>query len=113
MSPILIRVENESAFSGPVAVGTPTSEQVAMVRIAAHREIPVGTSGVWECTPGRFRRALAEAEYSCFISGHGSFRVDGGEKVEFRAGDSIYFAANTQGEWDILETVRKAYVIFA
>ncbi|WP_375166577.1 cupin domain-containing protein [Bradyrhizobium sp. USDA 4532] len=27
------------------------------------------------------------------------------------AGDSIYFHPNTNGEWNIIETVRKAYVI--
>lgn len=112
MTLVLIRVENENAFSDPSPVGVPTSEEVAAVRIAAHQKIPVGNSGVWECTPGRFRRGVAEAEYSYFISGDGSFTVDGGERVEFRAGDAIYFPANTQGEWEIRQTVRKAYVIF-
>lgn len=83
-----------------------------MVRVAADRELPVGSTGFWECTPGRFRRQVPEAEYSYFIEGRGSFTPDSGEKIEFCAGDAIYFAANTQGEWEIFETVRKAYVIF-
>ncbi|NSZ02070.1 cupin domain-containing protein [Agrobacterium tumefaciens] len=112
MSLIRIRVENESDFSTPSPVGVPTSEQIAVSRTAAHQTIPVGSSGVWECTKGRFRRGVAEAEYSYFISGEGSFTVDGEEPVEFRAGDAIYFPANTQGEWEIRQTVRKAYVIF-
>ena len=112
MPPTLIRLENEGAFGSPVTLGASTGEQAATARVAADQQIPVGSTGFWECTPGRFRRQVAEAEYSYFISGHGSFTPDGHEKIEFRAGDSIYFPANTQGEWEILETVRKAYVIF-
>lgn len=112
MQPTLIRIEGEGAFGEPVAVARPTSEQVALVRVAGDQPIPVGTTGFWECTPGRFRRQVAEAEYSYFIAGRGSFTPDGGERIQFRAGDAIYLAANSQGEWDIVETVRKAYVIF-
>ena len=32
---------------------------------------------------------------------------DEGQAVEFRAGDALYFAAATQGTWDIRQTVRK------
>lgn len=113
MTPTLIRIENENSFSAPSAVGVPTSNQVAMVRTAAHQEIPVGSTGIWECSAGRFRRGIAQAEYSYFITGEGSFTVDGGDPLEFRAGDAIYFAANTQGEWEIRQSVRKAYVIFS
>lgn len=112
IGPILIRVEGEDAFGSPVAVSRPTSEEAALVRVAADREIPVGTTGIWECTPGRFRRQVPQAEYSYFIAGHGSFTPDGGERIQFRAGDAVYFPAGTEGEWNILETVRKAYVIF-
>ena len=112
MSPTLIRAENEAAFGSPVAVKLPTGDPLALVRVAADQQIPVSSTGFWECTPGRFRRQVPEAEYSHFISGRGSFTPDGQAKIEFRAGDSIYFPANSQGEWEILETVRKAYVIF-
>lgn len=113
MSLILTRIESESDFSSPAAVGAPTGKEVAHTRTAGRKQIPSGATGVWECTPGSFRRQVAQAEYSYFISGQGSFTADGGEKIEFRAGDSIYFPANTQGEWEIFQTVRKAYVIFA
>lgn len=113
MNPMLIRNAGESGFSAPVAVQRPTGDRVAQVRVAGNTEIPVGQTGIWECSPGRFRRQVPQAEYSYFISGHGSFTPDGGEPIKFKAGDAVYFAANTEGEWDILETVTKAYVIFA
>lgn len=113
MSPTLIRAENDTAFGQPVAVQLPTGDPVALVRVAANSQIPVGNAGFWECTRGRFRRQVPQAEYSYFISGHGSFTPDGQASIEFRAGDAIYFPANSQGEWEIIETVRKAYVIFS
>ena len=113
MSPILIRVDNENAFASPAAVGAPVGEPVAMACIAGHTETPNGGAGLWECTPGRFRRQVTQAEYSYFIEGEGSFTPDGGDTVEFRAGDSIWFAPDTQGEWNIRKTVRKAYLILS
>lgn len=113
MPPIVIRMEGEAAFGAPVAVKLPVSEPASLVRLAATGNLPVGDAGIWECTPGRFRRQVPQAEYSYFIAGHGSFTADGGEPVEFGAGDAIYFPANSEGEWDIRETVRKAFVIFS
>ena len=112
MSPTLIRAARETEFSPAAPVGAPKGEPVPHVRVAGHREIPVGGAGLWECTPGRFRRQIAEAEYSYILSGRGSFTPDGGHAIEFGAGDALYFAANTEGEWELLETVRKVYVIF-
>jgi uncharacterized cupin superfamily protein len=109
----LARVENDSDFSALTAVGAPTSELIAFSRTASHRETPLGGTGIWECTPGRFRRQVIPAEYSYIISGEGSFTPDGENRIDFRAGDSLYFAPNTQGEWEIHQTVRKAYLIVA
>ncbi|MBI8178239.1 DUF861 domain-containing protein [Pseudomonas aeruginosa] len=52
-----------------------------------------------------------EAEYSYIISGEGNFTTDGGDTIEFRAGNALYFAASTQGTWDIRQTLRKTYLI--
>ncbi|RJL12328.1 cupin domain-containing protein [Paracoccus siganidrum] len=111
MNPILIRVEHDDAFTAPAPVGAPTSAQVATTRTAGHADTPAGGAGIWECTPGRFRRQVAPAEYSYIIEGEGSFTPDGGQPVAFRAGDAMFFAAGTQGEWDIRTTLRKAYLI--
>jgi uncharacterized cupin superfamily protein len=113
MNPVLIRLETETAFAPATPVGASLGEPVAQARTALHRELPAegASTGIWECTPGRFRRQIAQAEYSYFICGEGSFTPDGGETVEFRAGDAIYFAADSQGTWDIRQTVRKTYLI--
>lgn len=70
-------------------------------------------SGVWEVSPGRFERQLANAEVMHIVSGRGRFMPVGGEWVSFAAGDTLFFPAHTQGVWDIEEAVRKVYVVMA
>lgn len=40
---------------------------------------------------------VPQAEYSYFISGHGSFTPEGGDRIAFRAGDAICFTARIAG----------------
>ena len=47
-----------------------------------------------------------------FLSGSGTFTPDGGEAIHFRGGDTLFFAANTEGLWQIHAKMRKIYVIF-
>lgn len=113
MNPVLIHLQNDDAFSEATPVGAPVGEPVAQARTAQHQEIPSQNvaTGFWECSPGRFRRQVAQAEYSYIIEGEGSFTPDGGDTIEFRASDALYFAANTQGTWEVRRTVRKNYLI--
>ena len=69
--------------------------------------------GVWECTPGRYRRQVRSAETMHVISGEATFTPDDGLPVRLEAGDVFYFAADTAGVWDIEATLRKVYVLFA
>jgi uncharacterized cupin superfamily protein len=68
-------------------------------------------TGVFECTPGSYRRSVKEAEVMYFLQGAGSFTPDGGEMLEFGAGDTYFFEADTHGTWQIAKTMRKLYVI--
>ncbi len=47
-----------------------------------------------------------------FLAGTGTFAPDGEEAIEFGAGDTLFFAANTERLRDVRETMRKMYVIF-
>lgn len=69
-------------------------------------------SGIWECTPGRWRRQVVQAELCHFLSGNCTFENDNGETIDIEAGDSIYFPENSTGIWDVSETVRKSFVCF-
>jgi uncharacterized cupin superfamily protein len=67
-------------------------------------------TGIWECTPGSWRRQVKESESCTFIKGHAIFHADSGEKLDIRTGTAIFFPANTTGIWEVKETVRKVYM---
>ena len=69
-------------------------------------------TGIWEATPGRFARAVIDAEFSQFLAGHATFTTEHGTSFEFRAGDAAYFPPHTRGVWTIHERLRKTYVVW-
>jgi len=94
-------------------VGKPLSEPACRLR-GWRQDIP-GTAaditGVWECSPGRFRRDVEDGEVMHILAGGGTFTPDGGEAMGFVAGDTLFFPPLTVGTWEIRETVRKLYVL--
>lgn len=97
--------------NGPV--GLPLSEPACETRSKAVALEGAGEnrSGIWECSPGRYERQVAEAEVMHILAGACSFTPTGGETRQIRAGDTVFFPARTTGVWDIRETLRKVYVI--
>ena len=87
----------------------PQGEPVAHIRSKSLHDAP--NCGVWECTPGKWRRAVTQAEFSHFVTGRCRFHADTGETLDIEAGDAVLFPPNTQGTWEIIETVRKNYLI--
>jgi uncharacterized cupin superfamily protein len=73
------------------------------------RSLRVGT---WEAAPGKFRRAVVDAEFSHFIAGHATFEGDDGQQFEFRAGDAAWFPPASHGIWTVHEALRKTYVVW-
>ena len=69
-------------------------------------------AGIWECTPGKFIREVKQAEMTTFLSGHCFFHPDNGDPIEIKGGDVLFFPENSTGTWEILETVRKAYLVY-
>jgi uncharacterized protein len=72
----------------------------------------VVSTGTWEATPGVFARAVEDAEFSHFISGHATFVTADGQRFEFRAGDAAYFPPYTKGVWTIHATLRKTFCVW-
>jgi hypothetical protein len=48
-------------------------------------------AGVWECSPGIWRRQILQAELCHFVSGYAFFTPEGGDKFEIKAGDAVFF----------------------
>ena len=69
-------------------------------------------TGVWECTPGQWRRQIVQAEFCLFLEGDCTFTPDQGEAIEITGGEAVYFPAGSLGVWTVRETARKVYVIF-
>lgn len=99
--------------SGPV--GAPITEPVCVTQTL---EVPLegsggNRSGLWEVSVGRFSRHLANAEVMHILSGACTFTPTGGEAQSIKAGDTLFFPANTTGIWDIKTPLRKVYVVMA
>ncbi|MCB8879646.1 cupin domain-containing protein [Acidisoma cellulosilytica] len=92
-------------------VGVPLGEPVAQVACVDVERPDQVETGIWECTPGRWRRQIMEQEFCHFIAGSGTFTPDHGEPIAFKAGDAFLMPANSTGIWDIQETARKTYVL--
>lgn len=114
MQPVLIKAVTEAQFSQPAPVAQPVGETIAQASTAGEHSLigAAAETGIWQCTPGSFRRGVKQAEYSYIISGEGSFTPDGGAPLAFCAGDTLCFPPDSQGTWEIRQTVRKSYVIF-
>ena len=69
-------------------------------------------AGIWECTPGKFIREVMQAELVTFLSGRCIFHPENGDPIEIKGGDVLFFPENSKGTWEIIETVRKAYLIY-
>ena len=96
---------------GPVP--KPLSEQISTLRgIIINEDDDGSEAGIWECTPGIWTRLVMDAEISSFVAGHALFHPEDGETIDIKAGDTVYFDNNSRGTWEVLETVRKAYLTF-
>lgn len=92
----------------PALSGTPV-ESVHVL----HRDAN-GRSGVWECTPGRFDSARnGDTELMHFVAGAGTITTADGTVHEIHPGVVLVAPDGWRGTWDIRETVRKVYTIWA
>lgn len=110
----VVRNADHTELGEPSPARLPVGDLIALSRTAQDQTSEaVGASiGVWESSPGVFRRHLKNREFSHIISGWCIFTPDGGEPVKLSAGDAVLFPENCEGVWDIRETLRKTYVLF-
>ncbi len=68
--------------------------------------------GVWECTPGGWAiHDRPDHETVQILAGRARLTDSDGTSVELTQGDVLTLPKGWSGRWDIVETVRKLYVI--
>ena len=71
-------------------------------------------SGIWECTEGKWDADYSSKNEFCHIlAGKVVLTDEAGSASTFAAGDSFVIPAGFVGSWEVLEPVRKLYVIMA
>jgi uncharacterized cupin superfamily protein len=109
----IIRSSSSIGLDARGAVGSPISAPACQLA-GTSRSVPEREgvrAGVWECTPGEFRRDVKAAEIMHILSGSCTFVPDGKDPMEITAGDTVILPAMTTGVWTIKDTLRKVYVL--
>jgi uncharacterized cupin superfamily protein len=68
-------------------------------------------TGIWDCTPGRWRLSVPRDEFCHFVSGRATYRSDQGEVIEVGPGTCVLFPAGWTGEAEVFETIRNIYML--
>jgi uncharacterized cupin superfamily protein len=84
-----------------------------VTRTWVHYEEPGGklAAGQWEATIGKWRIEYAEWEYVVMISGRCVVSGDDGSVIHAGPGDCFVIEPGFTGAWEVLETMRKHWVI--
>lgn len=70
-------------------------------------------SGIWESNPGVSRwEFLTRGEIVHILAGKMTVTQDDGEPIELVAGSVAFFPLGWTGVWEVLEPVRKFYVVY-
>ena len=70
-------------------------------------------AGTWECEPGTLQLDLALTEFCHLLEGHWIMTSESGQRTEVRAGDSWVFPSGWKGTAEVVEKVRKVYMMIA
>lgn len=111
MKPTVLTDTSNMVLGDAAPVGQPLGTPVATTRSHGVERPDQVEIGVWECTPGVWRRSITAQEFCHFIAGRGTYTPEGETPIPFRAGDAMLLPENSLGVWNIQETVRKSYVI--
>ena len=69
-------------------------------------------AGYWEAEPGCWRVSYSENEYCRIVAGRSVLRDTSGAERELLPGDNFVIPAGFEGQWEVLETTKKIYVIY-
>jgi uncharacterized cupin superfamily protein len=116
VQPSVHRVAIANASLGPwpipaeqIRAGRPEARGMVLTRSPEC----VLASGVWECTPGTFVWSYGWDETSCIVAGTATLTAADGGSTFLRAGDICAIHRASVVTWEIHETIRKGFSLFA
>ena len=68
--------------------------------------------GLWEAEPGCWKVEYSENEYCHILAGRSLLRDMDGNEHPLEPGDDFVIPRGFRGEWEVLETTKKIYVIY-
>ena len=69
-------------------------------------------AGLWEAEPGCWKINYTENEFCQILAGRSILRDADGNEVALKAGDNFTIPSGFNGEWEVIETTKKIYVIY-
>ena len=70
-------------------------------------------AGTWECEPGKLQLDLDVTEFCHLLEGHWILTSESGQVTEVKAGDSWVFPRGWKGTAEVVEKVRKVYLMIS
>ncbi len=96
---------------GPVAKPVGETASRTSGRLLHRNEDGSNETGLWVCTPGVWHCEVERDEFCHFLAGRCVYTDDEGGRLENEGGDAAFFPAGWSGTCEVLETVRKTYLI--
>lgn len=69
-------------------------------------------AGIWEAETGCWAVDYTENEFCRILAGRSILRDENGRERILQTGDNFTIPAGFRGQWEVLETTRKIYVIY-
>ena len=69
------------------------------------------SSGLWECTAGRFDWVFEWDEFIHVLAGQAIITVEDGARIELNAGDTAFFPVGMKTEWYVPKWIRKTFTV--
>ncbi len=69
-------------------------------------------TGIYECTPGKWKVSYTEDEFCTLIEGHLKMTSEQGDTQEFKAPASFLIPSGYKGTWEAVTKLRKFFVIY-
>lgn len=93
----------------PAPLGEPVSHTSGLILF--RNEDRSSEMGLWQCTPGRWRCEVESDEFFHVLAGRAVYTEDDGTVTEIAAGMTCAFPEGWKGACEVVETVRKVYMV--